>query len=67
IDEKDGPQRTERFFTKAEDAQKAGHLVPSAPKGYHFEGMDISPTFKIHAQLDTEKANALLKQVKATT
>lgn len=67
IDEKDTNEQTQRYFDNAEEAKKAGLAIPSAPNGYQFEGVNISPTFKIHAQLDTEKANALLKQVKAKT
>ncbi|MFT9848717.1 anti-sigma factor [Aneurinibacillus sp. REN35] len=67
IDEKDAEQQAQQHFNKAEEAEKAGHAIPAAPKGFAFAGLDISPTFQIHAQLDTEKANALLKQVKAKT
>lgn len=66
VEDKASNQESQHFRT-AEEAQKAGYQVPSIPENYRFEDVNISPAFTIHAQLDTDKANALLKQVKAET
>jgi len=58
-------QHGSRYFETAKEAQEAGYALPSAPQGYHISTVNVSPKFTLHAQLDTEKANALLKQVKA--
>ncbi|MCI1696217.1 zf-HC2 domain-containing protein [Aneurinibacillus aneurinilyticus] len=56
-----------QYFQTAEEAQKAGYEIPSAPEDYRFVDANISSGFTMHAQLNTDKANALLKQVKAET
>jgi hypothetical protein len=58
--------RGTRTFEKVEDAVKAGYAIPAAPEGYKIENISVSPSFTLHVQLDTKKANALLHQLKAT-
>jgi hypothetical protein len=63
--EKQNKDRGTRAFEKIEDAIKAGYALPAIPEGYKAENISVSPSFTLHVQLDTKKANALLHQLKA--
>ncbi len=54
-----------RFFDSIAAAKEAGYTPPAAPEGYEAQTMDVHPSWTLRVQLDTEKANRLLKQLKA--
>ncbi|WP_139488887.1 zf-HC2 domain-containing protein [Brevibacillus dissolubilis] len=64
---KEAKNREPQFFDTAEQAKKAGYTLPAVPAGYQGRSFSISQAFTVYAQLDTEKANKLLRQLKADT
>lgn len=56
-----------RHFATAAQVKNAGFTVPALPAGYDANSFQISPSRTVYIQLDTEKANKLLRQFKADT
>ncbi|WP_047152365.1 anti-sigma factor family protein [Aneurinibacillus tyrosinisolvens] len=66
LDEETQDHHQQNFET-VEEAKKAGYTTPKAPKGYKTENIIIEPKYTLNVQLDTEKANKLLKQMNTGT
>jgi hypothetical protein len=65
IDE--GGLREPQSFDSVEKAVKAGHEVPKLPSEWRVEYIEAIPRFTLNLELNTEKANKLLAQLKVDT
>ncbi|WP_028401617.1 anti-sigma factor family protein [Ectobacillus panaciterrae] len=62
---KDNENNKPAHFPSEQQAKEAGYEVPKAPNGYHVANVDVRPSFTIQFEIDTEKANKLLKQLQS--
>ncbi|GAB7388758.1 anti-sigma factor [Bacillaceae bacterium] len=54
--------REYRHFETVDAAKAAGYTPHDTPKGFKAESFSVQPSWTLHATLDIEKANRLLKQ-----
>jgi anti-sigma factor RsiW len=52
-----------KHFDSPEDAKQGGYQVAAVPDGYRIDTIDVQPNYQMTLNLDTEKANALLKEL----
>lgn len=64
---KDNGSKKDAHFQSEQQAREAGYAVPKVPNGYHVTSVDTNPSFIMQFELDTEKANKLLKQLQSNT
>lgn len=65
IDE--GAKREPQSYDSVEKAVKAGHQVPKLPEGVRVNHIEAMSRFTLNLELNTEKANKLLAQLKVDT
>ena len=53
-----------KYYNSRESAEKAGVKLPAIPSDMTFEGVDVSTPYTIHFEMNVEKANKLLTQLK---
>jgi len=53
-----------KYYNSRESAEKAGVKLPAIPSDMTFEGVDVSTPYTIHFEMNVEKANKLLAQLK---
>lgn len=53
-----------KYYNSRESAEKAGVKLPAFPSDMTFEGVDVSTPYTIHFEMNVEKANKLLAQLK---
>ena len=64
---KDNGSKKDAHFQSEQQAREAGYAVPKVPNGYRVTNVDVNPSFIMQFELDTEKANKLLKQLQSNT
>lgn len=64
IDESGQEGERYRSYNTREAAEKAGVKLPDLPKEMKLDGVDVSASHTIHLEIDAEKANKLLSQLK---
>ncbi|WP_020060257.1 anti-sigma factor family protein [Bacillus sp. 123MFChir2] len=64
---KDSGSKKDAHFQSDQQAREAGYAVPKVPNGYRVTNVDVNPSFIMQFELDTEKANKLLKQLQSNT
>ncbi|WP_035436082.1 anti-sigma factor family protein [Bacillus sp. UNC322MFChir4.1] len=64
---KDNGSKKDAHFQSDQQAREAGYAVPKVPNGYRVTNVDVNPSFIMQFELDTEKANKLLKQLQSNT
>lgn len=64
---KDNGSKKDAHFQSEQQAREAGYDVPKVPNGYRVTNVDVNPSFIMQFELDTEKANKLLKQLQSNT
>ena len=64
---KDNGSKKDAHFQSEQQAREAGYAVPKMPNGYRVTSVDANPSFIMQFELDTEKANKLLKQLQSNT
>lgn len=64
---KDNGSKKDAHFQSEQQAREAGYAVPKVPNGYRVTSVDANPSFIMQFELDTEKANKLLKQLQSNT
>ncbi|GAX88598.1 anti-sigma factor family protein [Effusibacillus lacus] len=58
-----GASRHARTFDSMADAKSAGYSIAQAPKEFVAKRITVYPSWTLHAQMDTQKANQLFKQL----
>ncbi|GED69155.1 hypothetical protein BRE01_28570 [Brevibacillus reuszeri] len=53
-----------QYYNSREAAEKAGLKLPALPNDMTIEGVDVSSPYTIHFEMNAEKANKLLAQLK---
>ncbi|WP_026593773.1 anti-sigma factor family protein [Bacillus sp. UNC437CL72CviS29] len=64
---KDNGSKKDAHFQSEQQAREAGYAVPKVPNGYRVTNVDVNSSFIMQFELDTEKANKLLKQLQSNT
>lgn len=62
---KDNGEKKNTHFQSEQQAREAGYTVPKVPNEYRVTNVDVSPSFTMQFEIDTEKANKLLKQLQS--
>ncbi|MBY0051039.1 anti-sigma factor family protein [Brevibacillus agri] len=61
--DKDKQENRNQYYNSREAAEKAGVKLPKLPDGLIVDGVEVTSPYRVHLEINTERANKLLAQL----